>query len=111
MPLLFKMQKTLVTFSLTVILKVRILDIPKLSRNTKGYLMSQNFWGMWRDKWKKIHMWTVWLLACSWAFFSPLNTWKKDKVQVPQQNEMLSSYCTALGFVSKNEEYKLENNV
>ena len=36
---------------------------------------------------------------------------KKDKVQVPQRNEMLSLYCTALGFISKNEEYKLENNV
>ena len=31
---------------------------------------------------------------------------KKDKVQqVPQQNEMLSLYCTAIGFISKNEEY------
>ena len=35
---------------------------------------------------------------------------KKDKVQVPEQNEMLSLQCTALGFISKNEEYKLENN-
>ena len=33
---------------------------------------------------------------------------KKDKVQVPRQNEMLSLYCTALGFVSKNEEYNPE---
>ena len=32
------------------------------------------------------------------------------KVQLPQQNEMLSLCCTALGFISKNEEYKLENN-
>ena len=30
---------------------------------------------------------------------------KKDEVQVPQWNEMLSLYCTALGFVSKSEEY------
>ena len=30
------------------------------------------------------------------------------KVQVPRQNEMLSLYCTALGFVSKNEEYNPE---
>ena len=30
---------------------------------------------------------------------------KKGKVQVPQQNEMLSSVCTALGLISKNEEY------
>ena len=30
---------------------------------------------------------------------------KKDKVQVSQPNEMLSLYCTALGLISKNEEY------
>ena len=50
MPLLFKMQKALVTFSFTLIIKVRILDIPKLSRNEKGYLISQNFWWMQRDE-------------------------------------------------------------
>ena len=27
-----------------------------------------------------------------------------------QRNEMLSLYCPALGFISKNEEYKLENH-
>ena len=43
MPLLFKMQKTLVPFSLALILQVGILGIPKLSRNVKGYLISQNF--------------------------------------------------------------------
>ena len=52
----------------------------------------------------KIHMWTVWLLICSGAFFLPLKTWKKDKVQTPQQKKMLSLYCTALDFISKNEE-------
>ena len=36
MSLLFKMQKTLVTFSLTLILKVRILDIPKFRETRKG---------------------------------------------------------------------------
>ena len=36
---------------------------------------------------------------------------KKDKVEVPHRNEMLSLYCTALGFISKNEEYKVENSV
>ena len=41
MSLLFKMQKTQVTLSLTLILKVRILDNPKLSRNGKG----ENFYG------------------------------------------------------------------
>ena len=35
---------------------------------------------------------------------------KKDKVQVPQRNEMLSLYCTALDFISKNKEHTLENN-
>ena len=35
-------------------------------------------------------------------------TWKKDKVQVSQRNEMLSLYSTALGFFSKNEEYDPE---
>ena len=33
---------------------------------------------------------------------------RKDKVQVPQQNEMQSLYCAALGFISKNEEYNPE---
>ena len=61
----------------------------------------------------KIHMWTIWLLTCSRAFFSPIKTLKKDKLQVPlpQRNEMLNLLCTALGFTSKNEEYKLENNM
>ena len=36
---------------------------------------------------------------------------KKDKVQVSQRNELLSLYCTALGFVSKNEEYNSEKNI
>ena len=46
-------------------------------------------------------MWTVWLLISSWAFFSPLKTWIKGKVQVTQRNESL--YCTALGFIMKRE--------
>ena len=33
---------------------------------------------------------------------------KTEKVQVPQQNEILSLYGTALGFISKNEEYDPE---
>ena len=37
--------------------------------------------------------------------FPGLEHEKKDKVQVPQQNEMLNLYCTALGFTGKNEEY------
>ena len=39
------------------------------------------------------------------------NKKQTNKLQVPQQNEMLSLYCTVLGLVSKNEEYKLENNI
>ena len=35
---------------------------------------------------------------------------KKDIVQMPQRNEMVSLYSTALVFFRKNEEYKLENN-
>ena len=35
-------------------------------------------------------------------------TWKKDKVQVPQWNEMLNLHYNALGFVCKNKEYDLE---
>ena len=33
---------------------------------------------------------------------------KKDEVQVPRRNEMLSLYCTALGSVSNNEEHNPE---
>ena len=51
MSLLFKMQKTQITFSLALILKARILYISKLSRYAKGYLISQNFIRMRRD-WK-----------------------------------------------------------
>ena len=36
---------------------------------------------------------------------------KKGKVQVLQRNEMLSLYCTALGFISKNEEYNPKWNI
>ena len=43
MPLLFKIQKSVVTFSLKSILNVRVPDIPKLLKNVKGYLILQNF--------------------------------------------------------------------
>ena len=33
---------------------------------------------------------------------------KKDIVQMPQRNEMVSLYSTALVFFRKNEEYKLD---
>ena len=56
-------------------------------------------------------MWTVGLLTWSQAYLSPLKTWKKDKVQVPQRNKILSLYCIVFGFISKNKEYKVENNI
>ena len=28
---------------------------------------------------------------------------KKDKVKIPQRNEMLAFYCNVLGFIRKNE--------
>ena len=75
--------------------------------------MFQNFRGTQKGTWYhetfeergeirkiKIHMWTIWLFTCSRA----LNMKKEDKVQVPQRNEMLRLYCTALSFISKNEE-------
>ena len=40
--------------------------------------------------------------------FTGLELEKKDQVKVPQRNEMLSLYCTALGFISKNEEHNPE---
>ena len=43
--------------------------------------------------------------------FTGLEHEKKDKVQVPQRNEMLRLYCTALGFISKSEEYTSERNI
>ena len=75
MLLQFKMQKTLVTFSLTLILKVRILDIPKLSRNAKEYLALQNFRGSRRDK-KNKNLYANWL---STVMFRGLEHEKKIK--------------------------------
>ena len=43
--------------------------------------------------------------------FTGLEHEKKDKVQVPQRNEMLSLYCTALGFISTNEDYNPKQNI
>ena len=57
--------------------------------------------------WKNKNSHVNYLITCSRA----LNMKKKDKVQVPQRNEMLSSYCTAVAFISKNEEYNPEENI
>ena len=35
---------------------------------------------------------------------------KTDEMEVPQQNEMLSLYCTVLGFSSKND-YNPKQNI
>ena len=40
--------------------------------------------------------------------FQGLEHEKIYKLQGPQHNEMLSIYYTALGFISKNEEYNAE---
>ena len=36
---------------------------------------------------------------------------KKDEVKVSQRNEMLSLYCTGLGFIGKNEKYNPKENI
>ena len=36
---------------------------------------------------------------------------KKEKVQVPHQNEMLSLYCTALGFICKKIKHIILNKI
>ena len=100
MSLLFKMQKTQITFSLALILKARIF---------------QNFQDMQKGTWHhktleeceetgKIHMWTVWLLLCSRDFFSSPKTWKKDKSTSASKKWNFSLNCTAIGFISKNKE-------
>ena len=102
MPLLFKMQETLVTVSLVLILKVRILGIPNFRETRKDTWYYKTFDERREIRKIKIHMWTVWLLTCSQA----LNMKKKIyKDQEPQRKEMLSLYCTVLGFISKKKEY------
>ena len=46
-------------------------------------------------------MQTVSLIKCSRTYFSPLEDKEKDKVQVPQRNEMLSIYCIKLILILK----------
>ena len=102
MPLLVKMQETLVTVSLVLILKVRILGIPNFRETRKDTWYYKTFDERREIRKIKIHMWTVWLLTCSQA----LNMKKKiSKDQEPQRKEMLSLYCTVLGFISKKKEY------
>ena len=102
MPLLVKMQETLVTVSLVLILKVRILGIPNFRETQKDTWYYKTFDERREIRKIKIHMWTVWLLTCSQA----LNMKKKIyKDQEPQRKEMLSLYCTVLGFISKKKEY------
>ena len=78
MPLLFKIQKALATFILSLMLKVRIL--------AKTFEKRER------------------LLDFFTGLLFTIENMKKDKV--PRRNESL--YCTALGFVSKNGEYNPE---
>ena len=80
MSLLFKIQKALATFILSLMLKVRIL--------AKTFEKRER------------------LLDFFTGLLFTIENMKKDKV--PRRNEMLSLYCTALGFVSKNGEYNPE---
>ena len=60
---------------------------------------------MWRNKKnKKSHV--NWI---TFMFMGLLFT-TEDMKELPQRNEMPSLYCTALGFFSKNEKYKLKTN-
>ena len=65
----------------------------------KGYLILQNLSGTQRDQ-KNKNSYVNCLIP---YIFKDLKHDKKDKVQVPQQNEMPSLYCTALGFISEKE--------
>ena len=53
-------------------------------------------------------MWSAWLLIKFMNLLFTTEDMKKDKVQVPWWNEMLSLYCSAFGFVSESEEYNPE---
>ena len=92
-----KCKKTLVTFSLTLIRKVRILDITKLLRNVHVR--------------KNLHANGLITYVLRGLLFNTEDMKKRQKVQVTQQNEILSLHSTALGFINKYEEYKLENKV
>ena len=82
-------------------------------------MIFQNFWEAWKDTWyhktfeergeiRKIkipnELFDYWIVHGPW-------TWEKDKVKVPQWNEMLSLYYTGLGFIGKNEEYNPKESI
>ena len=99
MPLWFKMQKTLVCFSHNA----------WYSKTFKGSCYLRTFEKCRELRKIKIHMWNVSVLSCYGPSFHHQRH-EKERVQVPQQNEMVSLDCATLGFISKNEVYKLENN-
>ena len=100
MPLLFKMQKTLVTFSLILILKVRILGIPKLSRNVKGYLYHKTFKERGEIRKRKIHMWPFWLpVMFTGLLFTTKDMKKKKKIKDKCFNEIKCWVYTVLHLV------------
>ena len=82
MMLLLKMQRTPVTFSLRLTLKEAVPGI----QMRKGTWYYKTFEKCGKIRKIKILMQTVWLIQCSRAYFSPLKTWKIDRVQVPIQN-------------------------
>ena len=84
-------------------LEVRILDVPKLSRNANGYLTSQK--ALEHKSNETVNCFITFMFQ---GLLFTTEDMKKDEVQVPRRNEMLSLYCTALGTVSNNEEHNPE---
>ena len=97
MSLLLKIQKTLVTFSLTLRLRWGYLTFQNFRETRKGTWYHKIFEERGEIRKIKIQMSNVWLLTCSRA----LNMKKKIKYRLPRRNEMLSLYYTALGFKVK----------
>ena len=57
---------------------------------------------MWRDQKKNSHV------NCLITCLQTLNINKKRQSRSASTNEMLSLYCTALGFISENKAYNPE---
>ena len=70
MPLVFKIQKALVTFNFTLVLKMRIPDIENFWETQKGTWYHKTFEECGEIRKIKIHMWAVWLLTCSVFLFT-----------------------------------------
>ena len=70
MSLVFKIQKALVTFNFTLVLKMRIPDIENFWETQKGTWYHKTFEECGEIRKIKIHMWAVWLLTCSVFLFT-----------------------------------------